>query len=75
MAEEKKLFDINAATPEAAAYRGRMADIDCDIEGMAKDPKISALADQWRAEGVSQEEFIRRLTAAVKGEEPVIAAE
>ena len=65
MAEEKKLFDINAATPEAAAYRGRMADIDCDIEGMAKDPELSALTDQWIAEGVTPEEYLRRLRKAM----------
>ena len=68
-------YSYNDPTPEAAAERGRQADIDCDIEGMANDPKISALADEWRAEGVSKDEFLRRLKQVVVGEEMVLAAE
>lgn len=60
----------------ARAARAHMADVDADIEGMAKDERISALCDQWRAEGVSSEEFNRRLLAELNvGESPSVAAE
>ena len=64
-----------ADTPDAAAYRGEQADIDCDIEGMAKNARISKLADQWRAEGVSKEEFTRRLLEALQTDDLTHAAE
>ena len=69
-------YSYNDPTPEAAAERGRQADIDCDIEGMANDPRLSALTDQWLAEGVSRDEYFRRLRKAMsRQDEPVLAAE
>ena len=51
---------------DSAIYRARQADIDADIEGLAKDLEISALTDQMIADGVSVENYKRRLLDAIK---------
>ncbi len=61
----KKQSIFTDQSKEAREARARMADIDSDIEGLAKDDRISALCDKWRKEGVSSEEYIRRLLKAL----------
>lgn len=70
----KHIFTDQSA--EARAARAHMAEVDADIEGMAKDQRISALTDQWIAEGISADEYTRRLKAELGiPEAPDIAAE
>lgn len=52
---------FNDPTPEGAAHRGRQADIDADIESLARDPEADMLMDQLRAEGVPIEQRMARL--------------
>jgi len=49
--------------PAAIAWRRAQAHVDCDIEGMRRDPAIEALLAQWDAEGITIAERIARLKA------------
>lgn len=64
--KKKPQFDFNAQTPEAAAYRYEQAHVDADIEGMARDPKLDALHEQWEQDNVPHEERICRLIELAK---------
>lgn len=61
----KKQSIFTDQSDEAREARARMADVDSDIEGMAKDDRISALCDKWLREGVSSEKYNRRLLNAL----------
>lgn len=47
----------------AARERYGQAMVDADIEGLARSPEIEAMIAGWDAEGVDDEEQIRRLKA------------
>lgn len=73
MAKTANIF--TEQSDEAKAARRQMARVDCDIEGMAFNPEIDRLCEQWIAEGIPHDEYLRRLKAAVQNSEPAIAAE
>lgn len=47
----------------AACERYEQAMVDADIEGVARSPEVEAMIAAWDAEGVDDEEQIRRLKA------------
>lgn len=66
-----------ANSPEAKAWRRDQANVDADIEGLARNADTEALMQEMTASGLSADEKIQRLHAHVQSKhaEADIAAE
>jgi len=52
---------LTSFDPEIVAWRRQQADVDADIEGLARDEDADRLADELQAQGLDVEERIARL--------------
>ena len=60
---QRKPSRLHSRDPADAAWRAQQANIDADIEGLARDPKADELIAQMDAEGLDAEQQIKRLKA------------
>jgi len=61
--KKKPLNRYYSDHPLDAEWRRAQADVDADIEGLARDPVADQLGEDMIAEGIGVEERIRRLKA------------
>ena len=59
----KKVSRCHSKNPEDAAWRAQQSRVDSDIAGLARNPALEKLVDEWHAEGLSTTEVIKRLKA------------
>jgi hypothetical protein len=58
---QNPLGRLHSKDPVDAAWRAQQANIDADIEGLARDPQADELMAQMDAEGLDAEQQIARL--------------
>ena len=54
----------------SAKWRAQQADVDADIEGLARDPVAEQLVAEWDQAGISLEEQRARLIIYFRSKEP-----
>jgi hypothetical protein len=59
----KRVSRLHSKDPADAAWRAQQAQVDADIEGLARDAGIDRLFDQMEAEGIAPRERVKRLKA------------
>lgn len=71
------LSRLHSKRAEDAAWRERQADVDADIEGLARDPVADRLMADMDTEGVPVADQVKRLKAYFadrhKGRKPAVA--
>jgi hypothetical protein len=66
MTARKPLGRLHSKDPADAAWRARQAEVDADIEGLARDAGIDRFFDEMEASGVAPRERIKRLKAYLR---------
>jgi hypothetical protein len=67
-AEDPAGVDVmTSMRPEAMAWRAEQAEVDADIEGLARDPGAEALVQQMNAAGIPLDEQRERIRAYFQG--------
>ena len=61
----RRLSRLHSHHAEDATWRASQAQVDADIEGLARDPEISRFVSDMKAAGVPVRERIKRLKARV----------
>jgi hypothetical protein len=64
--EQKPICRLHSKDPVDAAWRAQQANIDADIEGLARDPEADKLMARMDAEGLDAEQQIDRLKTYFK---------
>jgi hypothetical protein len=59
----KRVSRLHSKDPADAAWRARQAQVDADIEGLARDPEADRLIAEMDASGVPHRQQIKRLKA------------
>jgi len=62
----KRVSRLHSKDPVDAAWRAQQADVDADIEGLARDAGIDRLFDEMEASGVAPRERMKRLKAYLR---------
>lgn len=65
MTQETKLRAgrLHSTNPQDAAWRARQAQVDADIEGLARDSEADRLIAQMCHDGIPEQEQVERLKA------------
>lgn len=61
------MWHMTSMHPDAVAWRGEQAEVDADIEGLARDAGADELERRMDAEGVPLDEQRERLIAYFRG--------
>lgn len=64
--QRKRVSRLHSKDPVDAAWRAQQAQVDADIAGLARDPVLERLMDEWDAAGATTEEVIERIKAYAK---------
>jgi hypothetical protein len=59
----KRLSRLHSNDPADAAWRAQQAQVDADIEGLARDAGIDRLFDQMEASNIAPQERVKKLKA------------
>ena len=63
MPKQKYVSRLHSNNPDDAAWRAQQAQVDADIEGLARNPETERLLAEMTAEGASTQQKIERIKA------------